>query len=68
MPEVTVVGQDGHLLEVNGIARGALSPAGKLVPVDVGWVTFVALSSDGSVHRDDDRYINPVDNNPIDLT
>jgi hypothetical protein len=28
MPIVTVIGQDGHLLKVNGIDRGALSVAG----------------------------------------
>jgi hypothetical protein len=68
VPEVTVMGQDGHLLEVNGISRGALSPGGKAVPVGVGWVAFAATQSDGTVHRSDDRYILPVNNDTVDLT
>ena len=68
MPEVTVMGQGGHLLEVNGIKRGALSPSGKPVPVGVGWVTFASTLGDGTPHRSDDRYILPVNNDAVDLT
>jgi|APSaa5957512535_1039671.scaffolds.fasta_scaffold132633_2 hypothetical protein len=68
MPNVTVMGLDGHRLEVNSVRRGLLSPAGKLVPVDEGWATFAAFALDDSPHRDEDRYINRIDNDPIDLT
>jgi len=68
MPNVTVMGLDGHRLEVNGVRRGLLSPAGKLVPVDEGWNTFAAFAADDTPHRDLDRQINPVGNDPIDLT
>ncbi|MEK9945993.1 MAG: hypothetical protein VW999_08415 [Alphaproteobacteria bacterium] len=68
MPIVTVIGQDGHLLKVNGIDRGAMAVAGIPVPVDVGWATFEAFATDGTLHRDADIQINPDDNDPVDLT
>jgi hypothetical protein len=68
MPNVTVMGLDGHRLEVNGVRRGLLSPSGKLVPVDEGWVTFAAFAADDTPYRDLDREIFPVDNDAIDLT
>ncbi len=67
MFEIMVHGRDGDTLEVNGIGRGALSPAGKLVPVDPGWVQFDAIAPDGSVHAEEPRYIQPLQNPPVDL-
>lgn len=68
MPEIEVRGQDGHQLEVNGIGRGALSPGGKRVPVELGWARFAAIKQDDTMHRHEDRYVHPVQNDPVDLT
>ena len=68
VPIVTVIGQDGHLLKINGIDGGALEPAGVPVPVDIGWATFKAFAADGTLHCDADIQIQPVDNDPVDLT
>jgi len=38
------------------------------VPVDIGWATFEAIAADCRLHRDTDVYINPVDNDPVDLS
>lgn len=68
MPEIEVRGQDGHQLEVNGIGRGALAPGGKRVPVELGWARFTAVKQDDTVHRNEARYIHPIQNDPVDLT
>jgi len=67
MFEVTVLGRDGDTLEVNGIPRGALSPAGMQVHAEPGWARFAAIAPDGTVHAYEDRYMQPLQNPPIDL-